>query len=116
MLLQQSLEHRAQVERGCEIPPLIQGAPSPKRLAAMADVSDSRMRPIARQVARRLTRGAGLATGALRYTRGPLQFRPLHDALPGPGSRRRLFLCLPGVSRPAAAVQLARRADRSGAR
>src|SRR3984893_2558011 len=48
-------------------------APSPKRLAAMADVNDSRMRLIARQVAPGLTRGAGLVTGALRYTRGPLQ-------------------------------------------
>src|ERR1700675_2419577 len=48
-------------------------APSPKRLAAMADVNDSRMRLIAHQVRPGLTRGAGLVTGALRYTRGPLQ-------------------------------------------
>src|SRR6202035_2247058 len=48
-------------------------APSPKRLTAMADVNDSRMPLIARQVAPGLTRGAGLVTGALRYTRGPLQ-------------------------------------------
>ena len=40
----------------------------------------------------------------------------LHDAFSRPGPRRRLFLCLPGVPRPAAADQLARRADRCGAR
>src|SRR5205823_2641567 len=50
--------------------------------------------------------------------RPPLYSRPasgpLHDAIPRPGSRRRLLLCLPGVSRPAAAVQLARRAAQAG--